>query len=747
MRVYITVRFCLIVSGLVLLLLSSEGRSQQSYQTGYHKPGVDGTIFTLAQPDASRLYAGGVFAVTVYTDTIAEDFAAYDLEQKTWSDYGFDSVMSETFRFVYGISGYEGDDLIVAGRFFGLGDKSDIKNIARWDGSEWLSLSPEDSTTDGVIRSVTVVGGVIYVGGEFTHIGGVDAVRVARWDPTHGWQALGEGLGPTSYSTAYRVNALQYHNGLLYAVGEFRDPDNGSATRYENLAVWDGAVWEYLGNGVSFGEEVTDLHVEDHPASGGDRVFIAGEFEWVNGVSTEPDTITSRFVAAYLTADSSWENYDAGSPGNWEIVRSIERVNGELVIGGDWLEDESAPFSSRLAVWDETASEWKSWGYGTPDGEVRDIHPGFDDRVYVGGSFERIGTAELWDGEPRIVSGLAYRHADLADSSWYPIGDGIPLTGSRGIEAFALQIDETTNDTNVVVAGGFEAIGGVVADGLAVYTDTGWFAWLDFPSGSSSNIEAIDALGDSIVVAGYDLWAGTGDPREALALWDGTAWTDVGGGIGSSDRIDKVIIDSNGDIIIGGQFESGADWAWLKRWDGSQWTTFASVSNGTRIDVLERHPTDDTIFVAGSFASRVGIIDGSSVTPLGGDSNPWQSFEWGQQVTSILPTSYGVYMGLSRVNFDHNYLGFWRYDEDDSWLLVDDTVFKPCIGSITALEQTVGCEILLGGLSGGPNTFDCDSLPSLITYDQAFTGAGRISGLGRGIEDMIRVGDEVWIGG
>ncbi|MBD3402307.1 T9SS type A sorting domain-containing protein [candidate division GN15 bacterium] len=723
----------------LILILATHAYSQSYFQAGFHIPGVDGRLHAVEAGVGTELCVGGNFSVITGLDEAAEDFAMYDLEARTWSGLGFDSVTSATFRFLWDLDRYNGNDIIVAGRFEGIGSSS-IKNIARYDGSAWQPLTPGDTATNEEIRAVEVVNEVIYVAGDFTEIGGVEARRVARWDPTNGWQALGGGLGYSTGTGDEQVNALAYHEGRLYAAGFFRQPGNVDFDRFESLAVWDGSGWEYLGNGISYPDQVFDILVEADTLTGGDRVFIAGAFRWVNGISSETDTITSKGVAAYHTIDSTWEAYDTRFEASSEVY-TIARINEQLVIGGNWLQDFGG-VSSRLAVWLEPVSSWVSWGYGAPDGRVHDIRSGYGDRVYVAGDFSRIGAIDgLVAGEPKYVSGLAYRRSDFSDSTWYSIGEGTaPDAGGRGVFAFALQIDEATNDTTIIVGGGFDAIGGQLARGLAFYTDTGWYVLPDFPRGSNPTIKSIDVNGDSILVFGSDLWTGLNDPREQLALWDGTSWIAVGGGPGLT--VHEAIIDFNGDIVVGGSFDNGTDWSLLKRWNGGQWIEFLDFSNsGGVITAFERHPTDDTIFVAGSFRSRVGILGDSSVTPLGDGFNPWLESSWRGNVLSLLPTEYGIYFGID--DQAPGNLRFWRYG--GGWSIFEDTTFGLCYRSITAMENTIGCEILIGGNENF--AYLCDSFPGLATYESGFAGAGGVFGLGREVADMLRVGDELWIGG
>jgi hypothetical protein len=87
-----------------------------------------------------------------------------------------------------------GEALYIGGKFTHV-DGVEASNIAKWDGKTWTSLS---ASTDGDVHALHVWndgnGDALYVGGAFASIGGVAANRIAKWDGA-AFSALGLGIG------------------------------------------------------------------------------------------------------------------------------------------------------------------------------------------------------------------------------------------------------------------------------------------------------------------------------------------------------------------------------------------------------------------------------------------------------------------------------------------------------------------------------------------------------------------------
>lgn len=256
-----------------------------------------------------------------------------------------------------------GDKIYVAGMFDQLSAIFPASNIAVWDGRNWDTMA---GGTDRAVRNVVrAPNGDIYIAGEFTTAGGVQARGIARWDGTS-WHALGLGVNN-------HVMAIAFKGGLIYAGGIF---SMAGSKRVGSIAAFDGNEWWELGTGVQ--GPVTAL------AFKGDALYVGGGFREAGGVSVSGFAVWSggrfRSVGGGLSG--------SGVP----IVRKIYVENGDVYIGGtfDYAGDVLV---NNIAKWDGT--DWYALGSGVVDEgkrttTVKNITRHGDD-LYVSGNFTTAG--------------------------------------------------------------------------------------------------------------------------------------------------------------------------------------------------------------------------------------------------------------------------------------------------------------------------------------------------------------------
>lgn len=271
--------------------------------------------------------------------------------------------------------------LYVGGDFTGMGGVANTGAIAKWNGTAWSALT---SSLNAAVNTLAMAqnGTTVYVGGVFTNADGIaNADRIASWSGS-AWSALSTGANDT-------VNALAVGpDGILYAGGNFT---NIGGVAINRIAKWNGSAWSALA------------------VSGADGPVL--------GLAFGPD--------GYL--------YTVGSFGT---------------IGG--------VTANGTAYWDGTA--WNAMADGFASGAVQTLAIGPRGEVYVGGAFTGdIDYAAVWNGtgwsQLGVLNGTVYslhygNDGILRAGGAFTIADGITLNDN-----FAYWNGATWIQPDVVVAG------------------------------------------------------------------------------------------------------------------------------------------------------------------------------------------------------------------------------------------------------------------------------------------------------
>ncbi|MFY9342957.1 MAG: hypothetical protein WAT39_10740 [Planctomycetota bacterium] len=478
------------------------------------------TVNALAALPNGELVAGGVF--TTAGGAAANNIARWN--GATWSAVG--TGLNDTVQCLTTLS--NGD--VVAGGLFTTAGGTTANHIARWNGTAWSALG---TGVDGQVSAVaTRPNGDIVAGGYFTTAGGVAAIRIARWDGTT-WSALGSGTNEGVRSLA------NLPNGDLVAGGYF-DAAGGVVAKY--VARWDGAAWSALATGTN--SLVRALAVLPN----GDLV-AGGFFTTIGGVS-------ANHIARWNGA--TWSALGSGT--NLAVTALLALPNGDVVAGG-FFTTAGGVVANDIARWDGAA--WSPLGTGLSGGApfldgVRALLRLPNGDLVAAGGFTNAGGVAVngiarWDG-----------------TTWSPLGPGLGYTG--GGPGLGAALARLANG-DVVVAGGFELAGGVLARNIARWNGTTWSAM-----GGSMNgqIEALTTLpnGDLIVGGGFTYLGSVNASR--IIRWNGATWSALGAGV--DDYVFAFATLPNGDLLAGGHFKlaGGVSARRVARWDGTSWSALGS---------------------------------------------------------------------------------------------------------------------------------------------------------------------------
>jgi hypothetical protein len=551
----------------------------------------------------------------------------------------------------------DGTNLWVGGHFSQVGGIT-ANNIAKWDGSNWSTLQEPGGLTNGVnniVRTIALSGNGVYVGGDFTVAGGINAYFAAKYnslgswedvgvqwtvgsvstigvtfdhvylggsfntvngwpgtgivrsDGAGGWEAMGNG-SPVGVQKLL-VNA----NGFVYAQGDF-SADAGSAA--VGIAEWDGTKWIALGT---------------------EPFFVGGDFALV-----EPNIIyTAKFDfqnqnylygnGVYMWDGSNWAGLGNGIGDYWttsQYVKTLEWYDSKLVAGGYFL-TAGDKFITSLAQFD--GNSWSDLGgnSSTPFYNIYDLLTK-DGKLYAAGTFLNMGGIDanniaVWDG-----------------STWSNLGLGV----DNSIQA----MHSMGND--IYVTGPFFNAGGSPAVGYARWDGSSWY-----PLGSGGpSAYTLASIGNDLYAGGRFSYLNGGSLYVGnIARWDGITWNEMNGGVSGPGFNQIAVVNalavSGNNLIVGGDFKyAGTTPANnIAIWDGSQWSALGEGLNGP---VKTIFVSGNDIYVGGQFTDAGGNTafsiakwNGISWNPLSLGLNQSNNFISIATVSTLLPTPEGLYIG------------------------------------------------------------------------------------------------------
>lgn len=240
-----------------------------------------------------------------------------------------------------------------------------------------------------------------------------------------------------------------------------------------------------------------------------------------------------------------------------------------LFVAGFFLRAGGQP-ASGVAKWDGSA--WSDLDGGTFFGGPQALQ-GYDDgtgpALYAAGEFFEAG------GRP--IEKIA-RWTPVG--GWEEVGGGLDAGGGF---ALALATFDDGTGAALYVGGIIDAAGGVPVNNIARWDGT---QWTDVGGGVSGTVDAMtvfdDGSGPALYVSGRITAAG-GEPVNGIAKWDGTQWMALGPGLRSDDGttvVSSLTIYDDGagpTLVAGGKFDRTGDGGVtdlhnIARWDGSTWS-------------------------------------------------------------------------------------------------------------------------------------------------------------------------------
>lgn len=440
--------------------------------------------------------------------------------------------------FLMAIEEFNGQ-VYVGGVFQNADGDATADGIAMFNGTTWQGVG---GGLVGDVYDLRVHNNALYVGGQFNAAGGVgNANSIARWTGA-AWEAVGTGLNT-------QCMAIEVLGGDIVAGGSFSHVDNPPSALTRGVARFNGAAWVPLGQG--FGNQ--NAFARDLTLFNGELVAV-GDIERSGGES---------FSGVSHFDGSTWLGF--GGPGLGPVL-AVAQFNGELIIGGEFLNAGGDPDADYIARWHN--GNWAAVGEAF-NGPVRALAVHLDE-LFAGGDFTNVGLPAhdadylaKWNGTDwevvgggvdDQVTGLALFGDDLLVTGYFDDpGAGSALWSGTGWTAL------NGADATSMFA---EALGTIYAASTfsgAVVRLNGT-TWETFGPGALPNPPRGMAAFENKVVVSLPQVNIFGDPSLRFCIaWNGTAWEPTGT---SAPNAGPVVV-YQGRLIAGASPEVLENGAWL----------------------------------------------------------------------------------------------------------------------------------------------------------------------------------------
>jgi len=446
------------------------------------------------------------------------------------------------------------------------------------------------------VRVIAISGNNIYVGGQFTSIGGKARTNIAKLNNTTG--DADETWNPGANN---KILTIAISGDDIYVGGEFTKIGGQSRNRIAKLNNTTGDANETWNSGAN--NRVWTIAIS------GDDIYVGGEFTYIG--------VQSRNRIAKLNntngdADETW------NPSANSVVWSIALAGENIYAGGNFTSIGGEPrnYIAKLNNTDGIADP--NWNPNANQ-SVRIIAISGDD-IYLGGNFSSIG------GQTRNRIARFHNSDGTLDEAWNPNANSYVYT-------IALSGDD------IYVGGSFTSIGGQTQKCLAKLNNTNGAANVAWNPNSNSVVRAITISGDDIYVGGQFTIIG-GQTRNYIAKLNNTDGTaDLNWNPNANTIVWSIAI-SGDDIYVGGQFtiiggQTRNYIAKLNNTDGAADATWNPNASGT-VNTIAIY--GDDIYVGGGFTSIGGQTRNRIAKLNNTNGNPDAS--WDPNINSIVRLIY-----------------------------------------------------------------------------------------------------------
>lgn len=387
-------------------------------------------------------------------------------------------------------------------------------------------------------------------------------------------------------------------------------------------------------------------------------IAISGTDLYIGGSFTYIDEKKVNYVAKW-----NGTTWSALGPGVNNVVYSIAVSGNDVYVGGDFSEAGGVP-AAFIAKWN--GFSWSSLGAAAGFGNRVNAIAIIGTDVYAGGAFWGstdngcLNGIARWDGSvwsnitgdcnPNTINALTVSGTDLyiGGNLILPPGvsysvakwNGTTLVGLgdvfNGGNVFAL----AASGTDVYAGGDFTMIGALTVNRIAKWDGSSWSELGGGLAGGTDFVSSIAVSGTDVYVGGVISSLG----GSGIAKWDGSTWSNIQFGV-LMDSMPRVLKMSGTDLYVGGEFRMiGANYIdFLAKWDGANWSNIGP--QGTLNGSISAMTMDGTDLYVGGFFTKIGGVTANYIAKF--DGLNWSALGLGTNgpVTDIVISGTDIYVG------------------------------------------------------------------------------------------------------
>ncbi len=345
-----------------------------------------------------------------------------------------------------------------------------------------------------------------------------------------------------------------------------------------------------------------------------------GEALYATGSFTVPGVAGTQNLARWNGA--SWESVGGGLIDQFSNTLAV--FQGDLIAGGYFNSAGGVADTQKLARFDGT--QWNSMDAQSSSflNSVWDLVVWDDgvtgEQLYIAGNYLDLNGQAPLD------------HIAKWDGTTYSAVGGT-IGGAVPLIILDLQVADLGDGEKLYAGGRFLNIGGVPANNIAVWDGTAWAplgGGLTQQLGTAQVITMTvfdDGTGPALYAGGTFQSAG-GTPALRVAKWDGAAWDAVGEGFSSTVQELTVFDDGSGPALYAfGNFglSGSTPIARMAKWNGTAWEQLGDGADGNVFGAFAYDAGEGpALHIGGSFSNAGGLPSNRVVSYLaaGGGCNP-----------------------------------------------------------------------------------------------------------------------------